>query len=262
MTSQQENITWQSYNGRWNCGFYRWVGQDEDGNDEWSENEFEWLATGFRSAQEAQRCWPGSNPGSWPTLPFSPLSRGQNDELDLDARNFGSPSIGDRVLPDRDVIDRRELAVAEQAVKDCQEAINRIRFDNRRTGLDEAARRQVSRHMRDQREAESRAEFLRPRVEYAATRNPDGPFYTPEALRRFREQVEAWPDGSQYERGVRDEALTFYAELARKAEGAGAGRPSTSPRTAAGGLQARQPRGVPVGGQFATRARGENADLA
>lgn len=80
MSFNRENIVWQSPNGLWNIGFYESYSvapQDgEDWDEEWDVDydydKFSWASTGHRTAEAAERSWPGANPGGSAYLSDNP----------------------------------------------------------------------------------------------------------------------------------------------------------------------------------------------
>ena len=87
MSYHWENTIWQSKDGSWNRGFFKRISmagspngwEDEDYDSEWDDDfdysSFDYLQTGFRSLEEAQRWEPGANPGGWAEIPYAGNSK-------------------------------------------------------------------------------------------------------------------------------------------------------------------------------------------
>lgn len=83
MSYHWENTIWQSKDGSWNRGFYTRIPgaipetreSDEDYDSEWDDDfdlsSFDYLKTGFRTVEEAQRWQPGANPGGWDEISYA-----------------------------------------------------------------------------------------------------------------------------------------------------------------------------------------------
>jgi hypothetical protein len=78
MSFNRENVTWQGQDGRWSLGFYRVIEGnvfDEDYDPEWDVDydysSFEWVRTGFRTAEAAELSYDGANPGGTTIIEFA-----------------------------------------------------------------------------------------------------------------------------------------------------------------------------------------------
>ena len=94
MSLNRKNVIWQSANGTWNRGFYDFyhVNQDSDDFDpEWDveyEDDFKWVSTGHKTAEDADNSWRGSNPGCDEELEYSERNAKDCDALDALAQKF------------------------------------------------------------------------------------------------------------------------------------------------------------------------------
>ncbi len=81
MSTNRENVIWQSKDGTWNRGFYSFVYVNEDSEDfdyEWDVEygeDFEWVSIGHATAERADASWTGSNPGGHTEIPYKGNSK-------------------------------------------------------------------------------------------------------------------------------------------------------------------------------------------
>lgn len=89
MSTNRENVIWQSADGTWNRGFYDFYEtgdwSDPDYDHEWDveyTQDFSWVSTGHPSMEAAERSWRGSNPGGWSEYPYDPARPDANEIFD------------------------------------------------------------------------------------------------------------------------------------------------------------------------------------
>ena len=77
MSTDRENVTWQSKDGTWNRAFFDFYEtgdpSDEDFDYEWDveyTEQFNWLVSGLPTEVAADEAWEGSNPGGTSIHPY------------------------------------------------------------------------------------------------------------------------------------------------------------------------------------------------
>lgn len=94
MSTNRENVIWQSSNGLWNRAFYEFWEVDTDSDDfdpEWSVEygqDFNWVSLGHATADAAEQSWKGSNPGGWEQYEYGPDTEKACASFDEKARKF------------------------------------------------------------------------------------------------------------------------------------------------------------------------------
>jgi hypothetical protein len=70
MSTNRENVTWQSKDGTWSNGHFEFYNVNEDDPDwdfewdvEYDTDRFHWVSTGHATPEAAEDAWRGSNPG-------------------------------------------------------------------------------------------------------------------------------------------------------------------------------------------------------
>lgn len=100
MSFHHTNITWQSPDGTWSCGFFERIPgntMDEDYDAEWDDDfdmiRFQFVSTGHADEESAFDAWGGPNPGSTTTIPYDASSTEEIEQYeDMAARKYEEES--------------------------------------------------------------------------------------------------------------------------------------------------------------------------
>ena len=100
MSFHHANITWQSPDGAWSCGFFERIPgntMDEDYDAEWDDgfdtNRFQFVSTGHPDEDSARDAWGGPNPGSTTTIPCDDSTAEEIEQYeDMAARKYEESS--------------------------------------------------------------------------------------------------------------------------------------------------------------------------
>lgn len=96
MSFHHANITWQSPDGTWSCGFFERIpantmGEDYDAewDDDFDTNRFQFVSTGHPDEDSPCDAWGGPNPGSTTTIPCGDSTAEEIEQYeDMAARNM------------------------------------------------------------------------------------------------------------------------------------------------------------------------------
>jgi hypothetical protein len=99
MSKNHENVTWQSKDGTWSVGFFTVIQpsyMDDDYDDEWDVDydydSFVFASTGHRTPEQADRSWPGPNPGLVTHIPYKGHAQDAK-HYDLLASYYKNPAL-------------------------------------------------------------------------------------------------------------------------------------------------------------------------
>lgn len=287
MSRYHANVIWQSSDGTWNRAFYEVSYRPDDPDDEWGV-EFDhdtmwWASCGHATEAAAAASWDGANPGSHDNVPYSDEHDRKMACLRLDAlagelevresrrpNNRYNPGMFHGASRINREVGMEMLRRSDKRVRDLDRQQHQYRLDgyandNTRAAADEIAYRSEvkARLLRDGLVTDADLEGLG-RVDALDRRNDL------ERLKRDYDERRAasaargrysWGQGDPYQRPERREAYEkLCADIASneaflKAAGLVDGDAGSAHTP---GTQPRVQRGVPAGGQFATKQHPES----
>lgn len=270
MSRHHENVTWQSADGTWSRGFNVAVSFPDDPDDEWGVEfgeDFQWVSCGHPDEDSAWAAWRGGNPGGGNVTNYSPETAQECMDLDCRAAELQDQTQGQNLWPTEGyhgpskandpviLAARTARAGAELAKTRCDQLDYRLQgYSNY---VSDKIRQLTAAH----------ADLARRARAAGAKKVDDGQAALASGLRRVRDQDDAraarrsqssW--GYRDRSASRDAARLELEELLEQTERAleARSRPRANPARKAGAGADRQPRGVPTGGQFASRIHPES----